>query len=71
MWEFPFSNYCLLLPLPLPHPAHENNAHCLPIAVNAIGGSVFSFYGSNHQREKMKEFLVVSEGLVRMNVMIL
>jgi NCK-associated protein 1 len=38
--------------------AHENNAHCLPIAVNAIAGSIFSFYGSNLQREKMREFLV-------------
>ena len=48
-------------PLPSPpSPAHENNAHCLPMAVNSIGGSLFSFYGGHHQRERMKEFLVVS-----------
>ena len=52
----------LLYPSPLSSPslsAHENNAHCLPMAVNSIGGSVFSFYGGHHQRERMKEFLVV------------
>ena len=39
---------------------HENNIHCLAIAVNALAGAIFSSYGKEHQRERMKEFLVVS-----------
>ncbi len=39
---------------------HENNAHCLPIAVNALAGAIFALYGETQQRERMKEFLVVS-----------
>ena len=39
---------------------HENNAHCLAIAVNAMAGAIFAYYGEQHQRERMKEFLVVS-----------
>ena len=39
---------------------HENNAHCLTIAVNALAGAIFAYYGEQHQRERMKEFLVVS-----------
>ena len=38
---------------------HENNAHCLPIAVNALAGAIFALYGESHQKERMKEFLVV------------
>lgn len=38
---------------------HENNAHCLAIAVNALAGAIFAYYGEHHQRERMKEFLVV------------
>ena len=38
---------------------HENNAHCLPIAVNALAGAIFSLYGESQQKERMKEFLVV------------
>ena len=38
---------------------HENNAHSLAIAVNALAGALFSFYGEQHQRDRMKEFLVV------------
>ena len=38
---------------------HENNAHCLAIAVNALAGAIFAYYGEQHQRERMKEFLVV------------
>jgi hypothetical protein len=38
---------------------HENNAHCLTIAVNALAGAIFAYYGEQHQRERMKEFLVV------------
>ena len=39
---------------------HENNAHCLAIAVNALAGAIFALYGEQHQRERMKEFLVVN-----------
>ena len=39
---------------------HDNNAHCLAIAVNALAGAMFSSYGAIHQRQRMKEFLVVS-----------
>ena len=38
---------------------HENNIHCLAIAVNSLAGAIFS-YGKEHQQERMKEFLVVS-----------
>lgn len=38
---------------------HENNAHCLAIAVNALAGAIFAYYGEQHQKERMKEFLVV------------
>ena len=39
---------------------HDNNAHCLAIAVNALAGAMFSGYGAIHQKSRMKEFLVVS-----------
>ena len=39
---------------------HENNVHCLAIAVNAIAGAVFAFYGEQEQKDKMLEFIVVS-----------
>ena len=39
---------------------HENNIHCLAIAVNALAGAIFLSYGKDHQRDRMKEFLVVS-----------
>ncbi len=38
---------------------HENNAHCIPTAVNALAGAIFALYGESHQKERMKEFLVV------------
>ena len=38
---------------------HENNAHCLAVAINALAGALFAYYGEQHQRDKMKEFLVV------------
>ena len=41
---------------------HENNIHCLAIAVNALAGAIFSSYGKEHQRKQMKEFLIVSLG---------
>ena len=47
-------------PPPLfPITGHENNAHCLAIAVNSLAGALFAFYGEQHQKERMKEFLVV------------
>ena len=39
---------------------HDNNAHCLAIAVNALAGAMFAGYGAMHQKQRMKEFLVVS-----------
>jgi hypothetical protein len=33
--------------------------------VNALAGAIFALYGETHQKERMKEFLVVSEGMVR------
>jgi len=43
---------------------HENNAHCLAIAVNALAGTLFSFYGEQHQKERMKEFLVFTSSRI-------
>ena len=45
----------------IPTLGHENNAHCLAIAVNNLAGALFGFYGSQHQKERMKEFLVVGQ----------
>lgn len=39
---------------------HDNNAHCLAVAVNALAGAMFSGYGAMAQKQRMKEFLVVS-----------
>ena len=39
---------------------HENNVHCLAIAVNAIAGAVFAFYSGQDQKDKMKEFIIVN-----------
>ena len=39
----------------------KNNGHCLAIAVNALAGAIFAYYGEQHQRERMKEFLVVTD----------
>ena len=38
---------------------HDNNAHCLAVAVNALAGAMFSGYGAASQKQRMKEFLVV------------
>lgn len=43
---------------------HENNAHCLAVAINALAGALFAYYGEQHQKDKMKEFLVVRKKLV-------
>lgn len=40
---------------------HENNVHCLAIAVNAIAGAVFAFYSGQDQKDKMKEFIIVNQ----------
>ena len=50
---------------------HENNIHCLAIAVNALAGAIFSFYGKEHQQERMKEFLVVSMTYSMISVLVL
>ena len=47
---------------------HENNVHCLAIAVNAIAGAVFAFYGEQEQKDKMLEFIVVSNHLPSLTV---
>ncbi len=39
---------------------HENNAHCLAIAITSVAGAIFAYYGNQEQIERMKEFLVVS-----------
>ena len=39
---------------------HENNAHCLAVAITALAGAIFAYYGDTHQKDRMKEFLVVS-----------
>jgi NCK-associated protein 1 len=43
---------------------HENNIHCLAIAVNALAGAIFYSYGKEHQRERMKEFLVFTSSRI-------
>ena len=44
---------------------HDNNAHCLAIAVNTLAGAMFSGYGAIHQRQRMQEFLVVISNLLK------
>ncbi len=39
---------------------HENNAHCLAVAITSLAGALFSYYGDQPQRDSMKEFLVVN-----------
>ena len=41
--------------------AHENNAHCLAVAVNALAGAIFAYFGPEEQKQKMKDFLIVRE----------
>ena len=48
-------HYCILFS----KIGHENNVHCLAIAVNAIAGAVFAFYSGQDQKDKMKEFIIV------------
>jgi len=43
----------------VPTTGHDNNAHCLAIAVNALAGAMFASYGPSAQKQRMKEFLVV------------
>eukprot|EP00731_Ephydatia_muelleri_P012521 Em0006g1415a len=38
--------------------AHENNAHCLAVAVNALAGAIFAYFGPEEQKQKMKDFLI-------------
>ncbi len=47
---------------------HENNVHCLTIAVNAIASAVFAFYGEQEQRDKMKEFIIVMSPLFSLSL---
>ena len=42
----------------------ENNVHCLAIAVNAIAGAVFAFYGEQEQKDKMLEFIVFTSSRI-------
>lgn len=39
---------------------HSNNVHCLAIAVNAIAGAVFGLYGVQEQKDRMKDFIIVT-----------
>ena len=39
---------------------HENNAHCLAVAITSLPGAIFAYYGDKEQKDRMKEFLVVS-----------
>ena len=38
---------------------HDNNAHCLAIALNALAGAMFASYGPSAQKQRMKEFFVI------------
>lgn len=49
----------LLLWRPYLFLAHENNAHCLAVAVNALAGAIFAYFGPEEQKLKMKDFLIV------------
>ena len=37
------------------NPGHENNVHCF-----AIAGVVFGFYKDHEQKDRMKDFIVIS-----------
>ncbi|XP_065902266.1 nck-associated protein 1 homolog [Dysidea avara] len=43
---------------------HDNNAHCLAIAVNALAGAMFASYGAFNQKQRMKEFLVFTSSRI-------
>jgi len=43
----------------VPTTGHDNNAHCLAIAVNALAGAMFASCGSTAQKQCMQEFLLV------------
>ena len=44
---------------------HENNVHCL-----AIAGTVFAFYGEQEQKDRMKDFIIVSTYQLNISKMI-
>ena len=50
----------LMRPYTLYNIGHENNLYCLAVNVNAIAGAVFVFYRVQEQKERMKDFLIVS-----------
>ena len=44
--------------------AHENNAHCLAIAVNALAGAIFAYFGPEEQKQRMKDFLIFTSSRI-------
>eukprot|EP00731_Ephydatia_muelleri_P035753 Em0155g8a len=44
--------------------AHENNAHCLAVAVNALAGAIFAYFGPEEQKQKMKDFLIFTSSRI-------
>ena len=43
---------------------------CLAIAVNAIAGAVFASYGEQEQKDRMKDFIIVSTYQLNISKMI-
>ena len=48
----------------LSFPGHQNNAHCLAKAINALAGALFTNHGPGDVEDRLKEFLAVSFILV-------
>eukprot|EP00731_Ephydatia_muelleri_P012650 Em0006g1544a len=44
--------------------AHENNAHCMAVAVNALAGAIFAYFGPEEQKQKMKDFLIFTSSRI-------
>ncbi|XP_064384719.1 nck-associated protein 1 homolog [Halichondria panicea] len=43
---------------------HENNAHCLAVAITSLPGAIFAYYGDKEQKDRMKEFLVFTSSRI-------
>ncbi|KAL5499457.1 hypothetical protein EMCRGX_G010880 [Ephydatia muelleri] len=44
--------------------AHKNNAHCMAVAVNALAGAIFAYFGPEEQKQKMNDFLIFTSSRI-------
>eukprot|EP00094_Tigriopus_californicus_P005705 TCALIF_05499-PA protein Name:"Similar to Hem Membrane-associated protein Hem (Drosophila melanogaster)" AED:0.06 eAED:0.06 QI:71/0.83/0.85/1/0.83/0.85/7/245/1120 len=67
-FENDYVESCLLMVFVAPHlDSHENNIHCLALAVNQIFGVLFTICGHDDIEDRLKEFLALaSSSLLRL-----